>query len=266
MRQKYIIYNNPGYLIHFLRYLFFLPSGVLLKGSYITEIVIYKSIAPKEELLLGYVLRYIIHIKKRKQMGRSKAALPGSSFSRMHRRCALLVEVGLYASSLGPTRRSWALCLSIRPPSCRFACRLIDSPAISSIHLPSRQFTRRLVDLPAVSSIHLPSHRFTRRLIDSPAVSSIRPPSRRFARHLVDSPAVSSIHPLGCQWACYLVDWATVSLIRWPAVLSFDLTHRGCAVCSPHPSGEGRGMSWWMAIVGSELGPWAVEIRRWDQP
>jgi len=55
---------------------FFLPSGVLLKGSYIMEIVIYKSIAPKEELLLGYVLRYKIHIKKRKQMGQSKAALP----------------------------------------------------------------------------------------------------------------------------------------------------------------------------------------------
>ena len=168
-------------------------------------------------------------------------------------------------SKLGSTHHRWALLVAVGLCACRFARRLVDSPAVSSIRLPSRQFTCRLVNSPAVSSICPPSRRFTCRLIDSPAVSSIRPPSRRFARHLVDSPAVSSIHPLGCQWACYLVDWATVSLIRWPAVLSFDLTHRGCAVCSPHPSGEGRGMSWWMAIVGSELGPWAVEIRRWDQ-
>ena len=154
----------------------------------------------------------------------------GPSASSLDGPMGLCVVIGCSVLSMGPTRRRWGL-------------RGVDGPYALSLCC---QWVLCIVDGPSELSMGLRSC--------------------RLAYCFVDSPAVSSIHPLGCQWACYLVDWATVSLIRWPAVLSFDLTHRGCAVCSPHPSGEGRGMSWWMAIVGSELGPWAVEIRRWDQP
>jgi len=130
-------------------------------------IVLNKFIVPKEEALLGYVLKY------RRVMSNEQKRKKDAEPCGFARHWALHAVVGLASASLlaptssfgppcgwslcvidGPSHRHWAYASSLSAPCCWWALCVVDGPLIRPLFCRS---TLCVVDELAVSSIGPPS-------------------------------------------------------------------------------------------------------------